>query len=100
MTDNEIVEQLARAACIAVGTDPDTVTGGPYGLPTPSYAPDGVPRTWHKFIDNARRFLAMQRCSAKIRNNPSISAAQLDQLDRLATQPTPCDTEPESERPG
>lgn len=69
MTDHDIIEKLARAACVAEGGDPDEFRDGsprgPYGLvgaePAAWYAPDGIIKPWHKHVKAAQRFLAFYR---------------------------------------
>ena len=67
MTENEIIERLARAACTSDDVDPDNhkapvgeIRVEP-GVPAPWFAPDLISRPWHSYIPGARRFLAMQR---------------------------------------
>jgi hypothetical protein len=56
-------EALARDICMDAGINPDrfpdNVSTGPYGLPYPDYAPDGIQRPWHKFAVEAKHFLSM-----------------------------------------
>jgi hypothetical protein len=62
-----LIERLARAACRASGSNPDSFGDGQirgaYGHPRPSYAPDGVQRPWHGFVAAAEMFLAMMEAA-------------------------------------
>ena len=63
MTEHEIIEQLARAACSAAGRDPDAWNPtGTIGYPRPWYAeePGGYPRHWMDYVKEAERFLRFQ----------------------------------------
>ena len=63
MTEHEIIEQLARAACNAAGHDPDAWNQtGRTGYPRPWYPeePGGYPRNWMNYVREAEFFLRFQ----------------------------------------